>query len=80
VQAEEVLQDLERRYRRGEASSYDLALPLIGLGRAAEGLEWLERPCETRSGLLGYLKVEPMFDSLREEARFMTLMERLAFP
>ena len=79
AQAEEVLHDLERRYRRGDASSYDLSLALIGLGRAAEGLDWLERACETRSGLLVYLKVEPMFDSIRGEPRFAALMQRLAF-
>jgi tetratricopeptide (TPR) repeat protein len=80
AQAEEVLQDLERRYRRGDASSYDLSLPLVGLGRAGDALDWLERACDARSGLLVYLKVEPMFDRLRAEPRFVTLMERLAFP
>jgi len=53
---------------------------LIGLGRAGEGLDWLERACDTRSGLLVYLKVEPMFDSIRAEPRFRSLMRRLAFP
>ena len=80
AQAEELLQDLERRYRRGDSSSYDLSLVLIGLGRAGEGLDWLERACDTRSGLLVYLKVEPMFDSIRAEPRFRSLMRRLAFP
>lgn len=80
AQAEELLQDLEHRYRRGDASSYDLSLVLVGLGRAGEALDWLERACETRSGLLVYLKVEPMFDSLRVEPRFVSLMRRLAFP
>lgn len=79
-QAEDVLHDLERRYRRGDASSYDLSLAQIGLDRAGEGLDWLERACETRSGLLVYLKVEPMFDSIRGEPRFAALMQRLAFP
>ena len=79
-EAEGVLHDLERRYRRGDASSYDVSLALIGLGRTSEGLDWLERACETRSGLLVYLKVEPMFDSIREEPRFAGLMQRLAFP
>jgi serine/threonine protein kinase/tetratricopeptide (TPR) repeat protein len=79
-QAEEVLHDLERRYRRGDASSYDLSLALIGVGRAGEGLDWLERACESRSGLLVFLKVEPMFDSVRGEPRFAALMQRLAFP
>ena len=78
AQAEDVLEDLERRYRRGDASSYDLSLPLIGLGRPGEALDWLERACETRSGLLVYLKVEPMFHGLRAESRFVGLMGRLA--
>ncbi len=78
--AENVLRDLERRYRRGEASSYDLCLVLAGLGRGNDALDWLERACESRSGLLVYLKVEPMFDTLRGEPRFATLMQRLAFP
>jgi len=43
-------------------------------------LDWLDRARETRSGLLVYLKVEPMFDSIRGEPRFAALMQRLAFP
>ncbi|HUF24848.1 MAG TPA: protein kinase [Vicinamibacterales bacterium] len=78
--AEAVLLDLERRYRRGDASSYDLALPLIGLGRTAEALDWLERAAAVRSGLLVYLKVEPMFDPIRSEPRFGGLLERLRLP
>jgi hypothetical protein len=53
--AEGVLQDLERRYRRGDAASYDLSLPLLGLGRSQEALDWLERACDARSGLLVFL-------------------------
>ena len=79
-QAEEILHDLERRYRRGDASSYDLALALTGLGRTADALDRLERACETRSGLLVYLGVEPMFDGLRGEPRFAALIQRLALP
>ncbi|MGH9411155.1 MAG: TPR end-of-group domain-containing protein, partial [Vicinamibacterales bacterium] len=78
--AERLLHDLERRYRRGEASSYDLALPIVALGRSAEALDWLERACDAHSGLLVYLKVEPMFDSLRAEPRFQAIMRRLALP
>jgi len=78
--AEGVLHDLERRYRRGDAASYDLALPLIGMGRAGEGLDWLERACVARSGLLVYLAVEPMFDTLRGDPRFEALRARLVLP
>lgn len=79
-QAEDIVHDLELRYRRGDASSYDLALALIGLGRTADALDWLERACDTRSGLLVYLGVEPMFDALRGERRFAALIHRLALP
>lgn len=78
--AERVLRDLERRYRRGEASSYDLSLPLVALGRVTEGLEWLERACDAHSGLLVYLRVEPMFDAVRHDARFQAILRRLSFP
>jgi serine/threonine protein kinase/tetratricopeptide (TPR) repeat protein len=79
-QAEAILQDLERRYRRGEAASYDLALILVGLGRHSEALDWLERACDVRSGLLVFLKVEPMFDPIRDEPRFDALLQRLRLP
>ena len=80
AQAEEVLRDLERRYQRGEATSYDLSLALLGLDRRDDGLQWLERACDARSGLLVYLQVEPMFDPVRREPRFGALMARMAFP
>jgi serine/threonine protein kinase/Tfp pilus assembly protein PilF len=75
--AEETLTELERRYRRGEASSYDVSLVLVGLGRTDEALDWLERACDARSGLLVFLKVEPMFDGIRDQPRFTELMRRL---
>lgn len=78
--AEEVLQDLERRYRRGDAASYDLALTLVGLGRAGEALDWLERAFDVKSGLLVYLKVESMFDPIRHEPRFGALLQKLRLP
>lgn len=54
--------------------------PLVALGRVSEGLEWLERACDAHSGLLAYLRVEPMFDAVRHDSRFQGLMRRLAFP
>jgi len=78
--ADAVLQDLERRYRRGDAASYDLSLPLTGLGRAADALDWLERAREARSGLLVFIGVEPMFDTIRAEPRFDALRQRLDLP
>lgn len=75
--AEEILGELERRHRRGESSSYDIGVVLVGLGRTAGALDWLEKAFEARSGLLVFLKVEPLFDRVRTEPRFQQLLRRL---
>ena len=76
-EADAALIELRRRYSVGDASSYELALLLTGLGRIADALDWLERAVEARAGLLVFLGVEPMFDPLRGDPRFATVMSRL---
>jgi hypothetical protein len=49
----------------------------IGLGEGEQALEWLERAYEDHSDELIYLKVEPMFDPLRADARFKDLLRRM---
>jgi TolB-like protein/DNA-binding winged helix-turn-helix (wHTH) protein/Tfp pilus assembly protein PilF len=43
-------------------------------------LDWLERAFVARDTYLVHLKVSPIFDSLREEARFQDLLRRMNFP
>lgn len=74
--AEDILLDLRRRYSAGEAS-YDLALLLSGMRRIDDAVQWLERAVDARSGLVVFLKVEPMFDPLRGDSRFVRILERL---
>lgn len=74
--AEDILLDLRRRYSAGEAS-YDLALLLSGMRRIDDAVQWLERAVDARSGLVVFLKVEPMFDPLRGHSRFVRILERL---
>ncbi len=76
--AAEVFTELQRRHRNHEASSYDLGLTCVGLRRDEESLDWLERACDVRSGLLVFAKVEPMLDAIREHPRFGALMKRMA--
>lgn len=48
-----------------------------GLGNSDEVFRWLERAYENRDWLMGMLKVDPVWDSLREDARFVSLLERM---
>jgi len=74
------LQKLEKRSGSGNFS-YDLALVEIGLGNKDEALAWLEKMYQQHDddGLL-WLKVDPMFDSLRSDPRFQELVRRMKFP
>ena len=63
----------ENRY----VSPYSFARVQIGLGDFDRALESLDRAFVERQGLLVYLKVEPMFDRIRKEKRFLELADRM---
>ena len=56
---------------------YGVAWIYLGLGEKGPALEWLEQAYEGRAGELIYLKVDPLYDSLRSEARFNALLRRV---
>jgi serine/threonine protein kinase/Tfp pilus assembly protein PilF len=47
--------------------------------RFAEALEWLEKAYEQRAAWMPFLKVDPLWDSLREEERFEGLLHKMRF-
>jgi TolB-like protein/lipoprotein NlpI len=49
----------------------------IGLGEKNKALENLEKAYEERASALAYLKVWPIFDSLRSEPRFQALLKKM---
>jgi serine/threonine-protein kinase len=48
-----------------------------GLGETGPALDWLEKASEARAADLSWLAVRPVFDTLRHEGRFATLVGRL---
>jgi len=58
-----------------KGSSFDLAVLHLGLGQKDQTLTLLQKACEERVWLMGLLKVEPMFDELRSDARFVNLLK-----
>jgi hypothetical protein len=54
-----------------------LAVIHIGLGNRNEAVDWLGKALADRSAGLVYLKVEPVFDSLSSDTRFLDLIRRV---
>ncbi len=73
---DQLLELSQRQY----VSCTTLAVVYVGFAdRADQAIEWLEKAYEERSGLLIWLKVWPMFDRLRRDARFVSLLRRIGF-
>ena len=56
-----------------------IALIYNGLGETEETLAWLERGFQQRDPKMTFLKVEPKWNNLRSEPRFVDLMRRMNF-
>ena len=76
----ELAAELKSRYKQHLVSPFGIALIYTGLGEHTEALVWLERAYVDRDYWLGYIKVEPRFDTLRSTARFQALLDRMDFP
>ena len=56
-----------------------IALIYNGLGDTEKSLDWLEKGYEQRDPKMAFLKVEPKWNNLRNEPRFIKLMKRMNF-
>ncbi|HJQ25287.1 MAG TPA: winged helix-turn-helix domain-containing protein [Blastocatellia bacterium] len=80
AEAERFLDQLLELSRRQYVACATIAVVYAGFGdRADQAMEWLEKAYEERSGLLIWLKVWPIFDALRADARFVSLLRRIGF-
>ncbi|MEK6337137.1 MAG: protein kinase [Acidobacteriota bacterium] len=80
TEALKVISDLEALSARRYSSPVRVACVYVGLGEKERTFEWLEKGYTGRSDHLTRLKTEPMFDSLREDQRFIDLLRRIGFP
>jgi DNA-binding winged helix-turn-helix (wHTH) protein/Flp pilus assembly protein TadD len=77
AEAEMFLDQLKRMSPTRNVSRYWLALINTSLGAWDAAFESLQEACENREAWLVWLKVEPRYDSLREDARFDHLLRRI---
>jgi TolB-like protein/Tfp pilus assembly protein PilF len=75
-----ILEDLKRRSNREYVSKYAVSLVYLGLGEQTEAIDWLTKAAEEDSPGLNFLGVDPVFDSVRSDSRFVTLLTKLGLP
>ncbi len=69
-----VIDELKAQSSQRYVSNYSIAVIYIGLGERDLGFEWLEKSYEAHEDPLISLKVNPRFDSLRDDPRFERLI------
>jgi serine/threonine-protein kinase len=76
-QALAALQTLQERSRTRYVSPFEFVTIYFALGDTDLGYLWLHKACDDRSFELLALKVDPRFDTLRDEERFIAALARV---
>jgi len=71
---------LERLQSEKPVRSFELAVAHALLGEREAALEWFQGAIEEREPLMFLLSVDPRFDRLRPDPRFLDLLRRLNLP
>jgi len=77
--AQKIVEALQRQASQQFVSGYDIAVIHAALGQNDDAFAWLDKAFNQRAEWLGYLKIDPQLDSLRNDPRFRDLVRRL-FP
>jgi len=75
--AEQILRQLEEMAKHQYVSSTAFAMIYLGLGEKEKALDWLEKSYEDQESACWYLKVDPIYDRVRNEPRFQALVQRV---
>jgi len=78
TETQKILEELKKLSKERYVSDYSFALVYIGLGDKEEALRWLEQSYQDRAGSdVGWIRVDPLLDPLRNEPRFEALAEKI---
>jgi TolB-like protein/Tfp pilus assembly protein PilF len=75
--AEQMLRELEDMAKRQYVNSTAFADIHLGLGEKEKALDWLEKSYQDQESACWYLKVDPIYDSVRNEPRFQALVQKV---
>jgi TolB-like protein/DNA-binding winged helix-turn-helix (wHTH) protein/Tfp pilus assembly protein PilF len=79
AQAQQALERVKQSYKRRPTNPDPMLWALLGAGERNETFVWFEKAFADHSNLLTTLKVNPAFDSVRDDARFEDVMRRVRF-
>lgn len=77
-EARKILKELEARTSKENVPPLRFALVFTALGQIDRAFEWLNKACEEPDIHVIYVKVNPVFDTLRGDPRFAFLLQRLS--
>ena len=78
--ARKLLEELKQLSKHRYVAPYEIAVIHIGLGDKEQAFEWLEKAFQDHSHWLLWLKVDPRFDSIKGDPRYLDLRRRMGLP
>ncbi len=76
-EAEALVAQLEARARNNYVSPVAFCIAHLGLRNIDQVFYWFERAYQDRRGWLTYLKVDPIFDPVKDDPRFADFVKRM---
>ncbi|MFN0158777.1 MAG: adenylate/guanylate cyclase domain-containing protein [Bacteroidota bacterium] len=71
---------LEEKSQNEYVATYWKVVAYLGLGENQRALDLLEQALTERDGMLVFLQVDPVFDSLRSHPRFKAVVDKMGIP
>jgi len=76
-EALKILDQLKQLSKQRFVYAYGIALVYVGLGDKDQAFQWLEKSFQDHEARINRLKVDPLFDSVRSDARYADLIRRI---
>ena len=80
TEAHRVLAQLHQLAQHRYVTAYGVALVYAGLGEHDHAFTWLHKALEERTHWLVWLKLDPRWDGLCADPRFVDLLRRIGLP
>ncbi len=77
AKADQALRELDELAKRQYVSPTAFATIYLGLGEKERCLDWLEKSYEQQDSACWYLKIDQIYDSVRNEPRFQALVQKV---